>query len=261
MFSSLQAACEAAPRIPLHLHHDETAEFLAPLPIGRLPLDERQVDALDRMGITTIGRFAALERAHVADRFGLDGLRAWNAARGQDTDRLIPRDPPEPLEAAFHFPDAVGALPALHAAARLLLSELASSVARRGGAIRGLTIRAWIDGGGSWTRTITLREASATIDRLTVSTLPALSDITGPVETLAIRADASGHIAGHQIALTDPGDQERARRAGEAINQIRTVHGDDAVLQAVEMEPWSSLPERRWALVPYDASTSPDRSL
>ena len=56
------------------------------------------------------------------------------------------------------------------------------------------------------------------------------------------------------------GAEERTRRTGEAIDQIRTAHGDDAVLQAVEIEPWSSLPERRWALVPYDVSISPDRS-
>lgn len=259
-FSSLQAAHEASPRVPLHIGRDEVSGFLAPLPLARLPLGDHQVRDLDRMGITTIGRFAALERTHVVDRFGRDGLRAWTTAHGDDTDRLDPRDPPAPLEAAFHFPDAVGALPALHAAARVLLGEIGSSVCRRGGAIRALTVRAWLEGGGSWTRTITLREASVRMDRLTLVTLPVLSDITGPVETLVIRADASGHMAGHQTALTDPGAEERTRRTGEAIDQIRTAHGDDAVLQAVEIEPWSSLPERRWALVPYDVSISPDRS-
>lgn len=260
-FTSLQAAREAAPRTPLHLTRDEARGFLAPLPVDRLPLDERRERDLDRMGITTIGQVAALTRPHVVDRFGRDGLRAWNAARGEDTDRLDPRDPPAPVEAAVHFPDAVGALPALHAAARRLLVQIATSVESRGGAIRALTLRAWMEGGGSWTRTITLREATVQVDRLTITSFPALADITAPVETLVIRADASGHMAGHQIALTDPGTRERARRTEEAILQIRTAHGDDAVLQAVEMEPWSSLPERRWALVPYDASTSPGRSL
>ncbi len=260
-FTSLQAAHEATPRTPLHLTHDEVRDFLAPLPAGRLPLDERRVRELDRMGVTTIGQVAAFERPHMVDRFGLDGLHAWNAARGEDAARLDPRDPPAPVEAAVHFPDAVGALPALHAAARHLLIQIATSVRNRGGAIRGLTLRAWMEGGGSWTRTITLREATVQIDRLTITAFPALADVTAPVETLVIRADASGHIGGQQIALTAPGSRERARRTDEAIRQIRTAHGDDAVLQAVEMEPWSSLPERRWALVPYDASTSPGRSL
>ncbi len=258
-FSSFQAAYQATPRSPLHITRDEVADFLTPLPVRRLPLDERRLRDLDHMGITTIGQVAALERPHMVDRFGRDGLRAWNAARGEDTDRLDPRDPPEPVEAAFHFPDPVGALPALHAAARHLLTQLAASVERRGAAIRGLTLRAWMEGGGSWTRTITLRQATVQIDRLTITAFPALADVTGPVETLVIRADASGHVAGHQIVLADPGSAERIRRTGEAVRQIRSAHGDDAVLQAVEMEPWSRLPERRWALVPYDVSTSPGR--
>lgn len=258
-FSSLQAAQEAHSRTPLHLHPNEVPSFLATLPVGRLPLDERQIRALEQMGVTTVGQVAAFSRSHVVDRFGLSGLRAWQAARGEDTDRVQPRDPPLPVEAAFHFPDAVGALAALHAAARHLLTELAGAVGRRGSAIRSLTIRAWMEGGGSWTRTITLREATVQVDRLTVTVFPTLTDITGPVETLVIRADASGHTAGHQISLATPGATERLRRTGEAIHQIRSAHGDDAVLQAVEMEPWSSLPERRWALVPYDASIPRDR--
>jgi hypothetical protein len=33
---------------------------------------------------------------------------------------------------------------------------------------------------------------------------------------------------------------------------VRTALGDEVILRAVEVEPWSRLPERRWALVPYD---------
>jgi hypothetical protein len=35
----------------------------------------------------------------------------------------------------------------------------------------------------------------------------------------------------------------------EAARQVRSSQGDDALLRAVEIEPWSRLPERRWALV------------
>jgi hypothetical protein len=84
--------------------------------------------------------------------------------------------------------------------------------------------------------------------------------VSGPVDTLVIRADASGSVAGHQLAVIEPGTVERARRARDAIRQVRTAQGDEAVLRLVELEPWSRLPERRWALVPYDASASPDPS-
>jgi protein ImuB len=259
-FAALQAAHEAPSRTPLVIAHDEIADFLAPLPADRLPLEPKAIAELANLGLTTIGHLAELPRAAVLDRLGLAGLRAWRCARGGDDATLRPRRPPDPLESAFHFPEPVGALPALEAAARLLLTELASAARGRGRALRTLTIRAWLDGGGSWTRTLTLREATAQLDRLATLALPSLAEVSGPVDTLVIRADASGSVAGHQLAVIEPGAVERARRARDAIRQVRTTQGDEAVLRLVELEPWSQLPERRWALVPYDVSASPDPS-
>ena len=259
-FASRQAAHEAPSRTPLVVTRDEVPGFLAPLPTERLPLDPATLGELADMGLATIGQVAELPRRSVLERLGLAGLRAWRCARGEDEDVLRPRRPPEPLEAAFHFPEAVGALPALEAAARLLVTQLAGAARGRGKALRSVAIRAWLDGGGSWTRSLTMREATTEIDRLVTAVLPSLAEVSGPVETLVIRADASGQIAGHQIAIIEPGAQERSRRAGDAIRQVRTSHGDEAVLRLVELEPWTQLPERRWALVPYDVSTSPDPS-
>jgi nucleotidyltransferase/DNA polymerase involved in DNA repair len=259
-FAALQAALEAPPRTPLVVAHDEIADFLAPLPVDRLPLEPKAIAELMNLGLTTIGHLADLPRAAVLDRLGLAGLRAWRCARGDDDDALRPRRPPDPLEAAFHFPEPVAALPALEAATRLLLTELASAARGRGRALRTLTIRAWLEGGGSWTRTLALRDPTTQLDRLATLALPSLAEVSGPVDTLVIRADASGSAAGHQLAVIEPGDAERERRARDAIRQVRTAQGDEAVLRLVELEPWSRLPERRWALVPYDVSASPDPS-
>jgi protein ImuB len=258
-FASLVAAHEAESRTPLVID-DAVAEFLSPLPADRLPLNPKQITELAAMGLVTIGQVAALPRDAIVDRFGIAGLRAWRCAHGVDEERLQPRRPPEPLEAAFHFPEPVGALPALDAASRLLLTQLSSAARGRGKALRSLTIRAWLEGGGSWTRTLTLRDATTEIDRLVTLATPSLAEVTGPVDTLVIRADASGAAAGHQLAVIEPAERERSRRAREAIRQVRTSQGDESVLRLVELEPWTQLPERRWALVPYDVSTSPDRS-
>ena len=259
-FASLQASLEAPSRTPLVITRDEVAEFLAALPADRLPLDAKALTELANLGLATIGQVAELPRASVLDRLGLAGLRAWHCARGDDDDSLRPRRPPDPLEAAFHFPEAVGAFPALEAATKLLLTELASAARARGRSLRSLNIRAWLEGGGSWTRTLTMREATVEIDRLATLALPSLAEVSGPVETLVIRADASGALAGHQLAIIEPGAVERTRRAREAVRQVRSMQGDEAVLRLVELEPWSQLPERRWALVPYDVSTSQDPS-
>lgn len=260
IFSALQAARHAERRTPLHLSEETAATFLSPLDAGLLPLTDADRSALGHLGITTIGRFAALPRTSIVERFGLDGLRAWHCAHGSDTTHIQPRVPPQPIEAALHFPESVGALPALQAAARMLIGQIAQAAYSRGATIRSITLRAWIVDGGSWTRTITLRQASTQLDRLLTVALPSLAEVSGPVDTLVIRVDASGAAEGTQLAFSEPGAAQRNRQIHEAIRQISGTHGDDAILRTAAFEPWSRLPERQWALVPYDASISPEHS-
>lgn len=260
-FSSLQAATVAERRIPLRVEQSELQEFLAPIAVDALSVADHMAVELSQLGITTLGQFADLPRAAVVERFGLEGLRAWHCARGADGTHLHPRTPPAPIEAAFHFPETIGALSALHAAARLLIVQIVAAAQGRGSTIRSIALRAWLGDGGSWTRTLTLREASTDVDRLLTVALPSLAEVSGPVDTLVIRADASGSATGRQLTLSPPGADERARRTCEAIRQIGSSHGESAVLRLVELEPWSRLPERQWALVPYDASISPDHSV
>jgi protein ImuB len=259
-FAALRAAEAAPSRRPLVVAPEEVAAFLAPLPVERLPLGREALEALEALGLGTMGQVAALPRAAVLDRLGPEGLAAWELARGGHDRPLRPRRPPEPLEAAFRFPEAVGARPALEAAARLLLGELAGRARGRGRALRALTLRARLSDGGSWTRTLTLREATADPERLAAAALPRLGELSAPVEALTIRGDASGWLGGRQLALVETGADERGRRAREAVRQVRAAQGPEAVLRLVELEPWSRLPERRWALAPYDTSPSLDPS-
>ena len=251
LFAALQAAREAPRGAPLVVDGD-VAEFLAPLPAGRLPLSPDLVAALGDLGLRTMGQIAALPPAAALDRLGFPGLRAWRLARGEPGREPRPRRPPVPLRAAFSFPEPVGALPALEAAARLLLGELAGAARGRGSALRSLALRARLADGGSWVRDIALREATADPERLALAALPRLGEVTGPVTGLWIGGDASGRVAGHQLtAIASPGEERRAR-AREAIRQVRAAQGPEAMLRAVEIEPWSRLPERRWALTPHE---------
>ena len=241
----------------------ETAarDLLAPLPIDRLPLDTATRSQLCDLGLRTIGAIADLPRAEALERLGFRGFSAWRLARGEDDRPLRPRCPPRPLSAQYQFPDPVGALPVLHAAARLLLGELAVQARGSGRGIRAVHTRARLTDGGSWTHRLALREATTDPERLAVAVLPALADVTAPVDVLAIQVDASGVPDGRQLTLQRAGHAEQLRRTGEAIRHIRATVGDTALLRVVELEPWSHLPERKWALVPFDISPHLDPSV
>lgn len=247
-FSSAEAA-----RGGVVVHEDEVASFLAHLPASRLPLDARAHGLLQSLGLHSIGQVAALPHPAVLDRLGRDGERAWLMARGEDDPRLRPRVPPEPVEEFMDFPESVGALPALEAALRMLIARICDRATRRGRSVRSLVLRARTWDGASWTSTVALREATADPARIGLACIPRLGRIGAPVTRLAIEADAGGPPSAGQMSLVARPDDERRRRAAAALEQVRASEGDAQVLRLVEIEPWSRLPERRWALGPYEA--------
>ncbi|MFM6974597.1 MAG: DNA polymerase Y family protein [Agromyces sp.] len=74
----------------------ETAGFLADLPVALVSPDERTGTLLRRLGVHTLGEFAALPLEDVRRRFGAAGVWAREQAAGRDPSRLVPRElPPE----------------------------------------------------------------------------------------------------------------------------------------------------------------------
>ncbi len=60
-----------------------TPAFLAPFPVGILDRPEL-AELLHRLGLRTLGDFAALPEAHVLGRFGADGVACHRVAGGRD---------------------------------------------------------------------------------------------------------------------------------------------------------------------------------
>ena len=75
-------AAIAAARSQLIVPAGEVARFLAPHSVATLARPELAV-TLQRLGITTLGQFAALLGPHVSDRFGADAAACHRVARGE----------------------------------------------------------------------------------------------------------------------------------------------------------------------------------
>lgn len=89
----------------------DAARFLAPLPIGLL--DDGSLGGgpefaglLARLGVQTLGEFAALDEERVRERFGERGIRLHALASGRDPRAVSARTPPPELhrEVAFEPP-------------------------------------------------------------------------------------------------------------------------------------------------------------
>lgn len=63
------------------------ARYLAPAPLGLVPMPDELRDALRMLGLTTVGALAALSAGDVEQRWGAEGLTAWRLAHGDDPRR------------------------------------------------------------------------------------------------------------------------------------------------------------------------------
>jgi protein ImuB len=210
------------------------------------------IDSLERLGVRTLGELAALPAEAIADRFGEPGLRALRLARGGD-EPLLPREPHEQLACRLALPEAVSGQQ-LERALELLVERLLAHPARRGRTIRRLRLEATIAPGGGWRTEVAMRSATANPQRLRLALAPKLGELPGPASRLGVRALELGPEAGDQPALARSPAEERRGRLSEAVRQARAAAGRDAVLQVVEVDPGSRVPERRAMLTPFPES-------
>lgn len=253
-FTSYCAARQARARRPAPVVDERgAAAFLAPLPASLLrsrpeltPLEE----ALERLGIRTLGELAALPSRAVAERFGHPGLLALDLARGRDTP-LEPRRPPEPVCERIDLPDATSGQQ-LERALELLIDRVLARRERRGRTLRGVALSARFVAGGTWREAVTLRTASADPKKLTLTLKSRLSYLPAPAESLGVEVEAFGPPANDQAALMAEGAEARRDRLGEAVGQARQAAGEEAALRVLDVDPGSRLPERRSVLTPWN---------
>jgi protein ImuB len=258
-FSSHAAAQQVRPRRGRYSHVVAEAavrDFLAPLPVALLrtrPELQALPEVLERLGIRTLGEFAALPSRAVAERFGHPGLLALDLSRGRDTP-LEPRRPFEPVIERLDLPEAASGQQ-LERALELLIARVLARRERRGRSLRGLAVSARFVAGGTWRTAVTLRHASADPARIRLALAQKLAELPAPSESLALEVEAFGPPAHDQGRLLDEADRVRRSRLDEAVRQARQAAGADAALRVLDVDPDSRIPERRAVLAPFpDAS-------
>ena len=154
-----------------------SAEFCAPLPITELARDpaisppERAAltDLLVRLGITTIGAFAALPEIKVATRFGADAVQAHRLARGLAERGVSRRQIPDELTVEQTCDPPLDRVDTAAFAARALADRFHTRLADAGLACTRLAIIADTERGARLSRIWRCAKpltAAATADRL-----------------------------------------------------------------------------------------------
>jgi protein ImuB len=251
-FAALAAASVARPGQAIVVDDGKEERFLAPLPLSLLPLPADRYAELEGLGVRRLGELAALPGGAVAERLGPEGRRAWGLARGGDGSRVRGRRPAAELVEALEFPEAVGNELTLRRAFGALLDRLLARPERAGRPFRKLALSARLVGGGSWRRTVTLREPTAERPRLRSALGPKLLDVPAPVLELRLEAVELSASVGQQLELVKPAGEEVNARLSDGLRQVRASTGSGSVVAVVEVAPWSRIPEARALFVPRD---------
>jgi len=250
-FAALAAASVAKAGQLLVVRDEEIGRFLAPLPLTLLPLERQRYEELEALGVRRLGQLAGLPGGAVAERLGPDGRRAWSLARGGAAARVRGRRPPAELAETLEFPEAVGNELTLRRALGALIETALARPERRDRFVRKVALSAGLVGGGSWRRTLTLREPSAEAARIRVALAPKLAELPGPVVELRIELVELTEPAGRQLELLAAGAEDRSRLS-DGLRQVRASTGSGSVCTVVEVAPWSRIPETRALFVPRD---------
>jgi protein ImuB len=133
-----------------------------------------------------------------------------------------------------------------------LLERLLARPERAGRAPRQLALSAKLVGGGSWRRSLTLREPTAEPDRLRLALASKLAELPSPTAELRLELGELTESVGTQAELIRPRGSRLRERLRVGLRQARAAVGLDAVCTVVEVAPWSRIPESRAILVPRD---------
>jgi protein ImuB len=219
-----------------------TREFLSDVPVVALERPEL-TDLLRRLGIKTLGDFAALPASDVLTRFGFDGALAHRLAGGYDHRPLAVRKPPPDLDVSETYEEPLDRVDVAAFAGRVLAERLHDKLAAHGLACTRLGIEAVTADGQELHRVWRhdgMLTAAAIAERvrwqldgwLTGARRGAPARPTAGLVRLRLVPDGVLFHLGLQPGLWGDAGAER-ERAHRALSRIQGLLGPDAVVTAV----------------------------
>lgn len=229
------------------------AQFLSTLSIRQLATEPSLcnpgradlADLLWRLGIRTIGQFAALSRSDVTSRFGAEAVTAHRFACGESDRGPAGRYPPAELDAVLHCEPPIDRVAGAAFAGRSLASALHRALMAAGVGCTRLAISAVTASGAELTRVWRCVEPlteDATADRVRWQLDGWLNrraaggrprrQIDAPVTLLRLQAIEVVSAAALQLPLwggSGAGDKEGRQRARRALVRVQDLLGPDAV--------------------------------
>jgi nucleotidyltransferase/DNA polymerase involved in DNA repair len=257
-FAAWVAATRATPDSPLIVPDEDRPAFLRTQPLGTLPLHPDNHRRLRQLGLKTLGDLAALPEAAVTAQFGREGKAAWRLAAGVFDEPVTGRERPQPITATLDYPSPVADRAMLAHTIGVLIEHALRDPRRTGWRVQTVRVRAALEQGASWQLEHLLKEPAALRERILAPITARLEQTppTGAVERLTVEFTAFARgtdelqLFARDAAAAARADRRRALRG--AAREIRARLKRPLLYRVVEVQPWSRLPERRFALIAFE---------
>ena len=254
-FTAEQAARATVADAPVRIVPPrESAAFLAPLPVTALRDDELS-HVLSRLGVHTLGAFAALESALVQDRFGPAGRRLHDLASGADSRAVTPRTPPPELDREVAFEPPVEAAEQVAFGMRIAADEFVAGLGAVDLVCTELRVELTGDRGEHservWLHPRSF-DAAAVIDRVRWQLADHAQNrvLRSGVVRVRLLPEAVDAASAHQPAIFGSGPDERVHHA---LSRVQAMLGHRGVLTpAIGGGRWLN---ERQVLVPWGDRT------
>lgn len=224
---------------------DEGA-FLAPLPIAVLD-DPELVGLLPRLGIRTLGEFAALGTADVLARFGPMGGRLHALAGGRDPRPATPRIPPRDMDVQLDFEPPLDRVDQVAFGVRAAADDFVAGLLAQRLVCTALRVEFRSENGEEDER-VWLHPRSFTaaevVDRVRWQLDGA--DLTSAVARVRISPDAVDAVGAHERGLWGTGPDEGVH---SGLSRVQSMVGHTGVLTATPSG--GRTPAERQAMVPW----------
>ncbi|GAC1380919.1 MAG: DNA polymerase Y family protein [Marmoricola sp.] len=258
--TAVQAAYETSEQGWLVIPEGATADFWKTLPVEALfasgsPEEAEEiaefVGLLRRLGMRTLGQFAALKSSEVLVRFGRRGARLHRLIRGEATGGIDSRKPPPDLDVVIDFEPPLESIEAVGFSARQSADTFVGQLGERGFVCTSVTIEAETDRGTRTARTwrhATWFSATDLIDRLhwQMAAAAQARTIDASISRVVFIPEAVDAASAHADALWGHGNNERIERG---IAKVQALLGYEAARRPVLQGGRS--PADRQALVPW----------
>lgn len=209
-----------------------SAEFLAPLDIA-LVHDAALVTLLRRLGIRTLGDFAALDADDVRTRFGGSGARLHALAAGLDTLPHSPRTVPAEFDVSIHFEPALDRVDQVAFGVRAIAQDFIDHLTASRSVCTAIRVELGSDSGEVSER-VWLHPRSFSpvdvVDRVRWQVQgSALVDagLSSGIIRVRIAPEALDSIGNHETGLWGSGPDERIHHG---LSRVQSMLGHGAVL-------------------------------